>query len=67
MERLEFDPEEHEKFVSRRLEIARMKIARYALFDQMCDYYLNGDCTLEQAMIEFMHDATEAGIGYEAA
>lgn len=63
----EFDPQAHEDFVSRRLEKIRRDAARVALFDELIDYHLNGDCTFEQATAQFLHDAEVQGIGYEAS
>lgn len=60
---MELDPG-RESFVSERLEKLRISAARVALFDELVDYYLDGVCTLEQSLIQFMHDAHESGIGY---
>lgn len=64
MEQHDFDPEAHEAFVSERLARVRTSIARVALFDELIDYHLDGDCTFDQAVSQFLHDAEEQGIGY---
>jgi len=62
----EFNPEAHEEFVSKRLQHLRINLARTALFDELIDYHLDGDCTFDQAVSQYLHDATEQGIGYGA-
>lgn len=60
----EFNPEAHEEWVSDRLKKIRIDAARVALFDEMIDYHLDGDCTFEQAMEQFHHDLSRDGISY---
>jgi len=62
---MSFDPERHEEFVSSRLEKLRIQVARVALFDEMIDYHLDGDCSYDEAVTQFLHDADRDGIGYE--
>lgn len=64
MEQHDFDPEVHEAFVSARLANLRISIARVALFDELIDYHLDGSCTFDEAVSQFLHDANEQGIGY---
>lgn len=61
----EFNPEAHEQFVSRRLLELRKAAARVAIFDEMIDYHLAGDCTFDEAVAQYLHDIERDGIGYE--
>lgn len=61
----EFDPVAHEEFVSERLKKVRIQVARVALFDEMIDYHLDGQCSFDEAVSQFLHDAEVGGIGYE--
>lgn len=61
----EFNPEAHEEFVSRRLLEVRKSAARLAIFDEMIDYHLDGTCTFEQAIEQYLHDIERDGCGYE--
>lgn len=61
----EFNPEAHEEFVSRRILELRKAAARVAIFDEMIDYYHNGDCTFDQAIEQYLHDIERDGCGYE--
>ena len=63
----EFDPEAHESFVSRRLVELQKSIARVAIFDEMIDYYHDGQCSFQEAIDQYLHDIERDGIGYEAA
>lgn len=63
----EFDPEQHEQFVSARLTELHKAAARVAIFDEMIDYHLAGDCSFEEAIAQYLHDIERDGIGYEAA
>lgn len=61
---MEFNPEAHEEFVSRRLLEVRKSAARLAIFDEMIDYHLDGTCTFEQAVEQYLHDIERDGCGY---
>lgn len=50
-----FDPDAHEAQVEEGLR----RLAKYALFDEMVDYHLNGECTLAEALAQFEHDLAE--------
>lgn len=65
MTRHEFDPDEHETFVSARLAKLRIQAARVALFDELIDYHLDGDCTFDEAVGQYLHGLEVGGIGYE--
>lgn len=60
----EFNPEAHETFVSRRLLEVRKQAARLAIFDEMIDYHLDGDCSFQEAIDQFKHDIERDGCGY---
>ena len=63
----EFDPVSHENFVSRRLVELQKAAARVAIFDEMIDYFHDGQCSFEEAVSQYLHDIERDGIGYEAA
>lgn len=48
----EFDPVAHERDVSERFA----QLGKYALFDELIDLHLDGQCTLEEAVSQFEHD-----------
>lgn len=58
----EFDPQQHEEFVSQRLQDLHRGVARVALFEEMMTFVDNGDCTFDQAVEQYLHDAAEAEI-----
>ncbi len=60
----EFNPEAHEQFVSRRLLEVRKQVARVAIFDEMIDYHLDGDCSFDEAIAQYLHDIDRDGCGY---
>lgn len=62
----EFNPQKHEEFVSQRLQKIRRDAARTALFEELWSYVDAGQCTHDQAVAQFLHDADVAGIGYPA-
>jgi hypothetical protein len=66
MEQHEFNPEAHEEYVSRRLLEARKQAARMAIFDEMIDYHLDGQCSFDEAVAQYLHDIERDGAGYEA-
>lgn len=54
----EFDPIKHERDVQE----SWRRIGKYALFDEMIDYYLDGDCSFEEAVQQYQHDASEMDV-----
>lgn len=61
----EFDPVAHEARVAARLVELQKAAARVAIFDEMIDYHLAGDCTFDEAVAQYLHDIERDGIGYE--
>lgn len=51
----EFNAVEHELVVAK----YQLRLARYALFDEVIDYALDGMCTREEAIAQFVHDDGE--------
>lgn len=66
MSQPEFDPVAHEEFVRDLHESSYRRIARVALFDEMIDFYHDGQCSFDEAVSQFQHDAEVGGFGYEA-
>jgi hypothetical protein len=62
----EFDPAAHEIFVETRLEQLRVQAARMAIFDELIDYAIDGICTFDEAVTQYLHDIERDGIGYES-
>ena len=58
----EFDPEAHEKFV-RSLHAEQpenyAQLQRYALFDELIDFALDGVVTIDEAVAQYKHDAED--------
>ncbi len=48
----EFDADKHEKGI----KDGYARLAKYALFDEMIDYALDGMVTLDEAVIQYKHD-----------
>jgi hypothetical protein len=48
----EFDPTAHERDVSERFA----QLGKYALFDELIDMHLDGQCSLPEAIGQFEHD-----------
>lgn len=65
MTRHEFDPADHERQVRALHDERLLRIARVALFDEMIDYHLDGQCTFDEAIAQFLHDAEVGGMGYD--
>lgn len=61
----EFDLVAHEARVAARLVELHKTAARVAIFDEMIDYHLAGDCTFDEAVAQYLHDIERDGIGYE--
>lgn len=61
----EFDPVQHEEFVSQRVLELQKKAARIAIFDEMIDYHLDGQCSFDEAVTQFRHDIERDGAGYD--
>jgi len=51
----EFDPTAHDQQVSE----AYLRLQRYALFDELIDYALDGVVELDEAIAQYKHDAAE--------
>jgi hypothetical protein len=51
----EFNENQHEQFVTE----LHLWAARYALFDELIDYHLNGDCSFDEAVAQYKHDAAQ--------
>lgn len=49
----EFDPVQHELDVAR----IQLRLARYALFDEVIDYFLDGQCSFDEAVAQYLHDS----------
>jgi hypothetical protein len=63
----EFNPEQHDEFVRRRVVQLAKSAARVAIFDDLIDHHLDGACTLDEAVDQYLHDIDRDGAGYEAA
>lgn len=64
MSQLEFDPTgDHEELALARLQVM---IARVAIFDELIDYHLDGTCTFDQAIEQYLHDLSDAGFAYDS-
>lgn len=63
----EFDFEAHDERVNRRFLELQKTAGRVAIFDDIIDYYLDGDATYEEAIDQFKQDIEREGIGYEEA
>lgn len=48
----EFDPEAHERRIAENYE----RLQRYALFDELIDFALDGVVTLDEAVSQYKHD-----------
>lgn len=59
----EFDQPAHDKLVDE----GYRRIARVALFDELIDMHHDGQCSYDEAVAQFLHDANEDGIGFEVA
>lgn len=56
MTQLEFDPTgDHEELALERLQLL---IARVALFDELIDYHLDGQCSFDEAVAQYLHDSS---------
>lgn len=51
----EFDPAAHDQQVSESYQ----RLQKYALFDELIDYALDGVVSLDEAVKQFKHDAAE--------
>lgn len=49
----EFDPAQHERDVHANY----LRLQRYALFDELIDYALDGVVTMPEAIAQYKHDA----------
>ena len=54
----EFNQDQHDQTI----EEGYRRIARVALFDELIDMHLDGQCSLEEAVAQYRHDAAEAEI-----
>lgn len=52
----EFDPIAHERLVRDLHDERLLRIARVALFDEMIDYHLDGQCSFGEAISQYQHD-----------
>lgn len=52
----EFDPASHERQVRALHDERLLRIARVALFDELIDYPLDGQCTFDEAVSQYLHD-----------
>lgn len=59
-------PEFDQPAQDRLVDESYRRIARVALFDELIDMHHDGQCSLDEAVSQFVHDAEVAGIGYEA-
>jgi hypothetical protein len=58
----EFDPAQHEQDVADTYE----RLGKYALFDELVDYALDGHCSLDEAIAQFKHDLhIQQGLGIQ--
>lgn len=39
----------------------RARLGKYALFDEVIDFALDGQCTLDEAVAQFQHDLHDIG------
>lgn len=51
----EFDPAAHDQ----QIEQGYARLQKYALFDELIDYALDGVVSLDEAVKQFKHDAAE--------
>lgn len=49
---------------NRRVAEGCKRLARWAIFDEMIDYHLDGDCSFQEAIDQFLHDIKRDGAGY---
>lgn len=55
----EFDPQQHETFISERFKAQALLIAKVAMFDELIDMHHDGLCSFDEAIAQYQHDLAE--------